>query len=1444
MTAQPIHARVLRNWRLLIGCFLLLGLGALLGRAEPAHASGAEYTVNSTADTGGTCPAGCTLRQAINSVNAGSGGDTIAFKLPPGTSIFPFSPLPAVTVQVTIDGTTMPEYDGSPTVAIRGETAGAGANGLVLNGANSVLKAVVVSEFGGSGLVLGGGGTVVTNSRFGTSMDGTSAIANGTGITVTSAGNVIGGTTAGDGNLISGNTGAGVLISGLNTGGNQLLGNRIGTDASGGGALGNSGNGVSSSDSSANLIVGGSATGAGNLISANGGTGLYLPYAAGALIRGNLIGTDAHGGDALGNALDGIWLGDGASTVGGSSPTSGNLISGNLGNGIRAQVSQNSPTKSSSPLIIGNRIGTNGAGTDALGNGQSGILIGNLSYDLPASPGASIGGVNPGEGNVISGNGAHGVDVAPSNCGSSGCFVKHYAVRIRGNQIGTDQAGSAALGNGAAGVHFFVGGDGLVAVGDHTAGNVISGNAGPGVQVDVGSHVLSGTTLSISGNLIGTDTTGVSDLGNGGDGVLLAQNGWTASVGEGSPSARNLISGNGGNGVRVTGVAHATVLGNLIGTDADGTSALGNGLDGVLLESANNTVGAGNVISGNTGNGVSIDGASATGNHVLGNMIGTDATGAAAMSNGTGVAVHAPNNTIGGTASSSRNVIAGNTGAGIYLHGDYPGTPTGNQIQGNYIGTEKTGATALANGGDGITIGTYSPGNTVGGTDAGAGNVISGNTGNGVGIAPSSSPDNVILGNKIGTNVDGTTGVGNGSDGVSSKSSNTTIGGTTSDSRNLISGNAGDGVSLVLYQGSHVEGNFIGTDVNGTAAIPNSIGVETGPGFNNTIGGTGGAGNLISGNTNEGVLIDGSHSVPGSTRDNVVLGNKIGTDVTGTLALGNSVGVNLNDTNTATVGGTDPGAGNLISGNTSNGLQIESCDCNYGHQGVNDQVLGNLIGTDVSGTVGLGNQGHGVFLMSLLATIGGTASGAGNVISGNGGDGVSIAAVGSLPGDNNVLGNRIGTDAAGTAAIGNSGDGVVLYSDKNIIGGSAAGAGNAIANNAHRGVNVYFGMGNLISRNSVHDNGDLGIDVSSDGVTPNDPIDADGGPNNGQNYPALAQVGSEGPTTEVDGVLNSSPNSTYTLEFFTNDACDSSGFGEGQTFLGSSTATTDQNGHVDYTRYFSATLSSPTVVTATATDQATGDTSEFSPCEEVTRTSADLRVTTTASPTRTTAGSAVTFKVKVFNNGPFTSHNVSFTDPVPVGLTVQTVSTTQGSCVKAQTVRCDLNNLALDHTATVTIVVNATSVGTYRNTAEAFGDENDSPTTNNYGGATEAVSPNANGCTMVGTSGPDTLSGSPQRDVICGLGGNDTISGNGGNDTLYGGAGNDKLAGNGGNDAVYGGDGNDSLVGGIGNDSLFGLAGADTLNIQDGVSANDSADGGTENDTCTADSGDTVTNCP
>jgi hypothetical protein len=616
--------------------------------------------------------------------------------------------------------------------------------------------------------------------------------------------------------------------------------------------------------------------------------------------------------------------------------------------------------------------------------------------------------------------------------------------------------------------------------------------------------------------------------------------------------AGNVISGNLGDGLFIS-ASRILIQGNLIGTDASGSQALGN-VNGLSLSAFafSNTVGgaeagAGNLISGNLGDGIVLAGGS---NLVQGNRVGADASGTRPLGNRNGMSVSGLNNTIGGTAAGAGNLISGNRNQGLELLAG----ARDNRVQGNTIGTDVTGTQPLGNVSSGVAI--SGSNNLIGGTDPGA---------SGVGI--NFGQGNVVQGNRIGTDVTGTSRLGNGV-GVAIAGSNNTVGGTAAGAGNLISGNGNYGIILSQGSGNLVQGNRIGTDASGARALGNLFGVFI-TGSDNTLGGAGeGARNLISGNGLRAVDIFGA--------GNRVQGNYIGTDVTGTAAVGNRDGVFITGSNNV-IGGTEAGAGNLISGN-DNGVYISG--------GAGNLIQGNRIGTDASGAAPLGNF-FGVVVVGPLNTIGGTAPGAGNLISGNRNSGVFVFADGTL-----VQGNLVGTDGTGARALGNGGDGVTLFSSANTVGGVEAGAGNTIAFNGGAGVGVQGGVGNRIQGNAIHSNSGLGIDLGGNGVTPNDAGDADTGPNQLQNFPVLS-VALAGGTTRVAGTVNSSANTTFTLDFYASAAADPSGFGEGARYLGSAVVTTDGSGNAR----FEVTLAAPTtpgeVVTATATDPA-GNTSEFS----------------------------------------------------------------------------------------------------------------------------------------------------------------------------------------------------------------------------------------------------------
>ena len=452
---------------------------------------------------------------------------------------------------------------------------------------------------------------------------------------------------------------------------------------------------------------------------------------------------------------------------------------------------------------------------------------------------------------------------------------------------------------------------------------------------------------------------------------------------------------------------------------------------------------------------------------------------------------------------------------------------------------------------DGVRIESGADDNTIGGTTAAERNVISGNGSDGIEIRDGTTTGNAVMGNFIGTDVTGTADLGNSGRGVYVYEAPANfIGGTEPGARNLIAGNTGSGVFILGAgaTGNQVQGNFIGTEVSGTAALGNGIGVEVSNAPANTVGGTTGmARNVISGNSGFGVSVFGTA--------NVVQGNFIGTDVTGSASLGNGTGVRVSGVDN-TVGGVTPGAGNVISGNgdlLGDGLDVVNAS--------GTQMQGNFIGTNANGTAALPNARDGVYMYGgPNNTIGGATAGAGNVISGNGDNGVNMAFAHA----NQVWGNFIGTDVAGTAALGNSNHGILLQDDflgdpqNNTIGGVVSGEANTIAFNGNDGVRVdgSSATGDAIRGNSIHSNGGKGIENINGG-------------NGNLAPPVITAVGSASGTTCAN----------CTVDVYS-DSVD-----EGRIYHGWTAA--DGGGNWNYP----GAVTGPNI-TATATN-ASGNTSEF-----------------------------------------------------------------------------------------------------------------------------------------------------------------------------------------------------------------------------------------------------------
>lgn len=550
------------------------------------------------------------------------------------------------------------------------------------------------------------------------------------------------------------------------------------------------------------------------------------------------------------------------------------------------------------------------------------------------------------------------------------------------------------------------------------------------------------------------------------------------------------------------------------------------------------------------------------------------------------------------------------------------------RIVGNTIGTDAAGSTGRGNANAGIRLRSS---NSV--VDD---NVISGNVQNGILVEGSAS--DTISGNTIGLAPDGVTLLPNQWSGITmyDGSSNTVISGNT------ISGNVQWGVdiqhsgALAPVTGTQIHDNTIGLDVNG-GLLPQGaadwIGNDShnyGPKQRgNLLGGVRldeapgtvvGPDNAISGNTGHGVAVLGSAS-PAP----VIRGNRIGTDAAGIVDRGNTDdGIHV-EAPGVVIGGTTVADRNLVSANLSDGIRLQ------GSGGSGTVIVGNYVGTDASGNNALGNGRlvaagdpgcchSGIQVDNATGVVvGGTGPGERNHVSAN----HTGLWIGAAPGIH-ISGNVLGSNPNETGDLPNDGDAnIALYGTQNAVitenhlhaypGGYGSvflhggAAGNQLLDNIITGTTASpaialhptAGSGNTFQGNALSGNG-FGIDLGWNGVTLNDALDADVGPNDLVNTPELlaALNGVVGGSTQVQVRLNAAPSTVYAVELFTSPSCNASGFGEGAVSLGlHSPPATDGAGQLVFAVNV-PTQADGTVITATATDPS-GSTSEFSACETV-----------------------------------------------------------------------------------------------------------------------------------------------------------------------------------------------------------------------------------------------------
>ncbi len=530
--------------------------------------------------------------------------------------------------------------------------------------------------------------------------------------------------------------------------------------------------------------------------------------------------------------------------------------------------------------------------------------------------------------------------------------------------------------------------------------------------------------------------------------------------------------------------------------------------DGLKITADGSTI-RGLVINQFNGDGIEI--IAGDGNTISDNFIGTDASGEIDLGNLLfGVHVNqSANNLIDG------NLLSGNDHSGAAIRG---AASVNNDFTGNLVGTNAAGTTAIGNAFHGFVVVSEAEGNFIGSAVEDAGNLISGNLGVGVFLAVQSATGNSVMGNQIGTDLEGASAISNSSYGVyvANSSYNKIM-------DNLVSGNGLAGVVLQGIGSSEnvLLENLIGTDELGTSPIPNgSFGVFVQNGAsNNRIGGIAeNARNVISSNGHSGVFFDGAE-----TTDNKVFGNFIGLDATGSADLGNSQhGIVFNaGANNNRVGSTDETLGNQISGNDGSGILAALGT-------FENIIVGNMIGTNAVGDDAIGNTIYGIHVSSSQRN-----HVSDNTISGNGFNGVTIR--GETAEQNYFVNNVIGRENSSDAVSLANGMHGVLFTEgahNNNIGGVDADGGNTISfNNAGGVVAAGNGIGNAIRFNSIYSNTRLGIDLGANGFTANDAGDVDEGSNRFQNFPVLQNAALSGTSLQLAYFVNSLPaNSDYPIQ--------------------------------------------------------------------------------------------------------------------------------------------------------------------------------------------------------------------------------------------------------------------------------------------------------------------------
>jgi hypothetical protein len=961
-------------------------------------------------------------------------------------------------------------------------------------------------------------------------------------------------------------------------------------------------------------LYGGNSTVRGLVIGSFEWGAIFVDSSSANVVEGNFIGTDNLGMLSRGNR-HGVYVGPtGDARIGGDTPASRNILSGNLQEGVFIFAHN--------CVVQGNYIGPGADGKTAVPNAGDGILIWGDSV--------LIGGAAAGQGNVISGNSEEGIQFSPE-----------FGTRdwVRGNMIGTQADGINPLGNGSNGIIIYGSSIGVL-IGDSSpgAGNTIAYNTMDGIRIHHSLNGQSPTENTISCNSIFANGGNGINLGGGFEVKGVTSNDYQ-DVDTGPNNLQNypvISSALGGEYLDVTGSLNSTPNSTFtleffatseahrssvrdgetyVGREQVTTDGSGNASFGIVSGVA---LGAGQTI---TSTATDEDGNTSEFSAPVVVLLAGPEIVTTTADSGVGSLRQAIANA---NAKPGKDSILFNIpGAGV--HTISPQTPLPIITDPIVIdGFSQPGASANTNGMEGPcnavltvvldgsnAVDAESPPNGLilsAGNSAVRGLVINSFAGNGITLRGKSGSS--IEGNYIGTDNEGSASKPNRIGLEIDSSGSNYIGGISTDSRNVIAGNLLAGILIDSPNSASnlVRGNYIGVRASGSASLSTGgYGISILAGASTMIGGSApGAGNVISG--------IGQYSASSYAEgQGIFLGRK----VEKTTVMGNIIGLNARGDDTlpnAQVGIWVEGKGNFIGGTSASARNVIS-GCKFSGialYGDSNFVRGNYIGTDIGGTIALGNADDGVAIVGgKKNVVGGRNVGSANVISGNGGSGVYILGGGSGydASHNRLEGNRIGTQADGGTPLGNVGSGVLIkgQSGWNAIGDSAAGAGNIIAFNGLDGVQLGDTttlatvppdpVWNPILRNSIFGNGRLGInlirhDDGIPGITTNDPGDTDLGPNYLQNYPLLSEVVG-GSSILVHGSLSSAPNNRFRIEFYSTPATYGEAGCQGQTYLGATSVQTDGAGDSWFSATFDVPVAAGRMITATATDTS-GNTSEFS----------------------------------------------------------------------------------------------------------------------------------------------------------------------------------------------------------------------------------------------------------